>query len=173
MAREDFLGQASKVLQDVLGSVGLLKASANEILAEKILQDLKTEAVLRKASDYDTYYNARKQKEQRSTLKKYLDEQERNTFNCIPGDLDKDCCHFLIVFCYEGDSLNKRMEEMIYHVEKKCTGKTTHTLFVTTQWRFRVFNKHRSSIETLKKQGVQFEFVLLGHFGAVRLALFH
>ena len=85
--------------------------------------------------------------------------------NIIPGIPGNNCCRELITICLERDSLSERLREMIYHIEFACRGINKNIIFLTSKWSFNEYKPHATAIESLKRDGIRFVFLLIGPRG--------
>ncbi len=73
---------------------------------------------------------------------------ERNSsYNRIPSDNRGSCHSVLVAYCLKPDNFDKRLEEIIKHIEKCPT--TERIYFITTKWRPDVWDKHEHSFRVM------------------------
>jgi hypothetical protein len=82
--------------------------------------------------------------------------------NVIPGSGRALCQDVLIAFCFDGDSFNSRIREVIYHGGIDCPD-TRVVILITSQWNAREWHKnHSGAFEKLSARKAIF-FAGFGH----------
>jgi len=82
--------------------------------------------------------------------------------NFIPSRIKGMCCVRLVVVCFDGDSLDERLREMVYHSGIYCQNRNKRVLFLTSKWDTGIFEKHADACRIIESWGVDVNFVLIG-----------
>lgn len=95
--------------------------------------------------------------------------------NCYPGR-PGDGCHRLSLFVALHGQLRKGrghyncaqiLEEMVRHLQGRCPGQTQHVVLIVDAWWHDHYEKWRSNLEAMKRDGVRIETYLIGAGGWV------
>lgn len=101
--------------------------------------------------------------------------QDGDLINFYPSDQKGPCCHRLVVLALNGwpaaygthGNLNcgQALEILVQHVQGCCYEVTRWAVLVTANWDNFAYDKWRSNIEVMRKQGVKIVFLQLGPKG--------
>lgn len=70
--------------------------------------------------------------------------------NFIPSKEKGRCTHELIVVCFDCDSLDERLREMVYHAGIYCPNKNRRILFLTSKWDTEIYEKHERDCRVIE-----------------------
>ena len=100
---------------------------------------------------------------------------ELGEINAYPGT-PSDVCHPLALFVALHGQLRQGrghyncaqiLEEMVRHLQGRCPQQTRHAVLIVDAWWHDHYEKWRSNLETIKREGVRIEAYLIGAGGWV------
>lgn len=88
--------------------------------------------------------------------------------NYLPSRSTQLCYSELLVWCFDEDNLDRLLGGLIDQIEK-CHEQCKTVFFLTTQWYPEIYSIYAEKIETFKKSGVHFTFILFTTLGAIEI----